>query len=232
VTARKHARRLARGGSVSAALVCPLVVTPATEIEALPVDEFLTDPTKLCNGLRLLHDTLGTGVIVTADGDPRLFTDRRRAAAAVEATRRLAVVETDAAIAVALSGPGRAPEADLLALARAFLDAGASLLLLIEDRPLVNGQAWRTAVTPAANVARFHQAAFIAVLAGGEADARHTPRGALVCVPHPGPGHGLALAADPTQWESPGLDVPVITTLGPVGGDFATVTAAVKDLKP
>ncbi len=232
MTGRKRARLLARGGRVSPALICPLVVTPAAAIEALPVDEFVTDPTKLGNGLRLLHDTVGTGVIVTADGDPRLFTDERRAAAAVEATRRLAMVDTDAAIAVALPGPARTPDADLLGLARAFLDAGANLLLLVEDRPLVDGEAWRAAVTPVANVARFHQAAAVAVLAGGDADAAHSPRGAVVCVPSPRLGQGLALPADPTRWTSAELDVPLITTLGPVAGDFPTVTAAVKGLQP
>ena len=51
------------------ALVCPLVLAQAAEIEALPAGQFLTDPTKLANGLRALHGAFGTDVIVTAAAD-------------------------------------------------------------------------------------------------------------------------------------------------------------------
>ena len=49
--ARSRARLLARHGRASPALVCPLVLVQAAEIEALPVEQFLTDATKLANGL-------------------------------------------------------------------------------------------------------------------------------------------------------------------------------------
>ena len=51
------------------ALVCPLVLAQAAEIEALPAGQFLTDPTKLANGLRALHGAFGTDVIVNSAGD-------------------------------------------------------------------------------------------------------------------------------------------------------------------
>jgi hypothetical protein len=212
---------------VAPALLCPLVVAQAAEIDARPVPQFLTDPTKLCNGLRMLSEALGTDVIVTADGRPELLTDGVQAAAAVEATRRLAALVADVALAAALPGPGRG--GDPLPLARAFLEAGANLLLLVEERPLPagSGATWQAAATTVANVARFHQAVPVVVLAGGAADAAAGPRGAVVCVPDPVAGQGLALAADPAAWTAPAEGAPVVTTLGPVAGGFAAVKEAV-----
>ena len=166
--ARSRARLLARHGRASPALVCPLVLVQAAEIEALPVEQFLTDATKLANGLRALHQAFGNDVIVTASADDLAAAAagdlaaaaagagspaaHPRVAAAVEATRRLAVTADDAALAVALCGPaglaaqlGQSPAdhavletcgAVLLALAKAFLEAGANLLLLVEAEPL------------------------------------------------------------------------------------------------
>ncbi|MGH3421056.1 MAG: hypothetical protein ACRDOD_15905, partial [Streptosporangiaceae bacterium] len=59
LTARSRARLLARHGRVSPALVCPLVLAQAAEIEALPEERFLTDATKLANGLRALRGAFG-----------------------------------------------------------------------------------------------------------------------------------------------------------------------------
>jgi hypothetical protein len=209
MSARKRVKLLTRGRAISPPLICPLVVAQAAEIEALPVEGFLSDPAKLCKGLQTLTGALGTDVIVTADG-------AAVGEAAVEATRRLAAT-VDAAIAAAL------PEPDL-PLARAFLEAGAHLLLLVETAPLADGQAWGEAVVPIVNVARFHQAVPVVVLADA-ADAQWVPRGAMVCVPEPGPGQGLALPPDLTGWRVPD-GVPVVTTLGPVQGGFAEVRAA------
>jgi hypothetical protein len=166
--------------------------------------------------------------------------------AAVEATRRLAVTGDDAALAVALCGParlaaqlGRSPAdqaaletcgAVLLTLAKAFLEAGANLLLLVEAEPLsaASADGWRSAATPLVNVARFHQAAAAVVLAD-LADAAIAPRGAVVCLPPPqaGPGQGIALSPDPAAWRAPPAGVPLVTTLGPVRGGFAECRAAV-----
>ena len=268
--ARSRARLLARHGRASPALVCPLVLAQAAEIEALPVEQFLTDATKLANGLRALHTAFGTDVIVTASADDLAAAAagdlaaaaagdlaaaaagagspaaHPRVAAAVEATRRLAVTADDAALAVALCGPaglaaqlGHSP-ADhaaletcgvvLLALAKAFLEAGANLLLLVEAEPLpaASADGWRSAVTPLVNVARFHQAAAAVVLADS-AGAAIAPRGAVVCLPPPqaGPGQGIALSPDPAAWPAPPGGVPLVTSLGPVHGGFAECRAAV-----
>jgi hypothetical protein len=271
--ARSRARLLARHGRASPALVCPLVLAQAAEIEALPVEQFLTDATKLANGLRGLHTAFGNDVIVTASADDLAAAaagdlaaaaagdlaaaaagagspaTHPRVAAAVEATRRLAVTADDAALAVALCGPAglaaqlghsRADHAALetcgavlLVLAKAFLEAGANLLLLVEAEPLSAASAggWRSAVTPLVNVARFHQAAAAVVLAD-PAGAAIAPRGAVVCLPPPQarPGQGIALSTDPAAWPAPPGGAPLVTSLGPVRGGFAECRAAVGKL--
>jgi hypothetical protein len=264
---RSRARQLARAGRTSPALVCPLVLAQAAEIEALPAGRFLTDPTKLANGLRALHGAFGHDVIITAAADDlaaRSFaaasagaagepagavTAHPRVAAAVEATRRLAATAEDAALAAALCGPaslaaqlGRSPADSaaleecgtvLLALAKAFLDAGAHLLLVVEAEPLDPAAAdgWRSVVSPLVNVARFRQAAGAVVLAD-PADAALAPRGAVVCLPLPAasPGQGIALDPDPAAWPAPPNGAPLITSLGPVRGGFAECRAAVTRL--
>jgi hypothetical protein len=227
VTARSRARLLLRGRPIAPALVCPLVVAQAAEIDALPLRQFLTDPTKLSGGLRLLSEALASDVIVTADGRSELLSDGAQAAAAVEATRRLAATRGEAALAAALPGPSGG--ADLLPLARAFLEAGADLLLLVEAGPPPEGSAaaWRAAATTLANVARFHQALPVVVLAGGLQDEAAAPPGAVVCVPDPAAGQGLALPPDPAAWKAPAGGAPLVTTAGPAGGGFATVREAI-----
>ena len=277
-SARNRARRLARHGAddrgqgITPALVCPLVLAQAAEIEALPAGQFLTDPTKLANGLRALHGAFGTDVIVTAAADDLAACSlagcspagcspaaaaagaagHPRVTAAVEATRRLAATTGDTVLAAALCGPaqlaaqlGRAPAgpaaleeygAVLLALAKAFLEAGAHLLLVVEAEPVPRAVAdgWRSAVTPLVNVARFRQAAAAVVLAD-PADAALAPRGAVVCLPPAasGPGQGIALDVDPAAWPASALRLagrPLLTTLGPVRGGFAECRAAVGKL--
>jgi len=260
-SARSRAKLLARHGRVSPALVCPLVLVQAAEIEALPDERFLTDATKLANGLRALRGAFGHDVIVTAAADDlaaiaagaggpgapaQQAVQHPRVAAAVEATRRLAVTAEGAALAVALCGPaqlaaqlGQPPTdqaaletcgAVLLTLAKAFLEAGANLLLLVEAEPLsaASADGWRSAASPLVNVARFHQAAAAVVLADG-ADATFAPRGAVVCLPpqQAGPGQGIALSPDPAAWPAPPAGVPLVTSLGPVRGGFAECRAAV-----
>jgi hypothetical protein len=124
----------------------------------------------------------------------------------------------------------------LLALAKAFLEAGANLLLLVEPEPVpaACADSWRSAVTPLVNVARFRQAAAAVVLAD-PADAALAPRGAVVCLPPAaaGPGQGVALGPDPAAWPASTLgpaDAPLVTSLGPVQGGFAQCRTAVATL--
>jgi hypothetical protein len=253
--ARSRVKLLARHGQASPALVCPLVLAQAAEIEALPVQRFLTDATKLANGLQALHEAFGNDVIVTAAADDLAaagagsLTAHPRVTAAVEATRRLAVTADDAALAAALPGPARLAAqlghlpadhaalaqygAMLLVLAKAFLEAGANLLLLVETDtlPTGSGDSWRSAATPLVNVARFHQAAAAVVLADA-ANVAAAPRGALICLPPPdaGAGQGIALSADPAAWRTPPPGAPLVTSLGPVRAGFAECRAAVRML--
>lgn len=227
MTARDRAKLLARGRPVASGLWCPLIVDQAAEIGAVPADEFLSDPTKLANGLGALHQALGGDVIVTASGEAALLHDSARADAAVEATRRLSITVTAGAIAAALPGPSCGE--DLLPHVRAFLGAGAHLILLVESEPLADGGAWRAAVTTIANVTRFHQAALVAVLATSD-DVAWAPRGTVVAVPEPGSGQGLAWRRDPATWQTPPAGVPLVTTLGPAAGRFAEVRHAMKRL--
>jgi hypothetical protein len=248
-------------------------VAQAAEIQALPAEQFLSDATKLANGLQELHRAFGNDVIVTATPDDLAacclaardlaaagaagagapgapgagpVTGQPQVVAAVEATRRLAVTAEDAALAVALPGPARLAAqlgsspadhgaleeygAALLALAKAFLEAGADLLLLVEPEPLrpAGADGWRSAVTPLVNVARFRQAAAAVVLTD-PADAPFAPRGAVVCLPPAvaGPGQGIALDPDPATWSAPPAGTPLVTTLGPVQGGFAECRAPV-----
>ena len=262
-SARSRARQLARHGTddrrkgTTQALVCPLVLAQAAEIEALPAGQFLTDPTKLANGLRALHGAFGTDVIVTAAADDLAAAaagaaGHPRVTAAVEATRRLAATTEDTVLAAALCGPAQLAAqlgrpfagpaaleecgAVLLALAKAFLEAGAHLLLVVEAEPVPGAAAdgWRSAVTPLVNVARFRQAAAAVVLAD-PADAALAPRGAVVCLPPAAsrPAQGIALDTDPAAWSASTLrpaGAPLVTTLGPVRGGFAECRAAVGQL--
>src|SRR6266487_728770 len=218
--ARSRAKLLARHGRASPALVCPLVLGQAAEIEALPMQWFLTDATKLANGLRALHGALGNDVIVTAAADGLAaaaagagsITAHPRVTAAVEATRRLAATADDAALAVALCGParlaaqlGHSPTdhavlepcgAMLLALAKAFLEAGANLLLVVEAEalPAASGDSWRSAATrrPSGHLAR-PGARGVRRVPGGGRDADRRRRGGVshaAALLGPGAGDG------------------------------------------
>jgi len=227
MTARERAVFLSRGRPVSPPLLCPLVVTQAAEIGAVPVEDFLHDPTKLANGLQALCEAMELEAISTWDGNPTILEDQGLAEASVEATRRLVATVPEAAVAAALPGPSGGD--DLLPLIRSFLDAGAHLVLLIERDQITDPERWRSSVTTITNVTRFHQAAPVAVLAEGS-DARWVPGGTIVAVPDPELSQGLALPQDPSGWQLPDDPGPIITTLGPAGGGFSEVMQAVRRL--
>src|SRR5690242_18312023 len=129
------------------ALVCPLVLAQAAEIEALSAGQFLTDPTKLANGLRALHGAFGTDVIVTAAADDLAACSlaecspaadaagavgHPRVTAAVEATRRLAATTGDTVLAAALCGPAQlAAELGRPPVGPAALDEHGAVLLAL-----------------------------------------------------------------------------------------------------
>jgi acetophenone carboxylase len=297
-TPRARVRLLARSGRAQPGLFAPLVLAQAAEIEALPLEEFLGNPTKLAKGLIALHQALATDAVVTAGADgllaeaagaeldwstyppavvsppatggslPPELADRAaahpRVEAAVEATARLATtVPGDPVLVAALTGPatlaaqlggewfaGAAGEGNpeveafmeavgqvALAVTRRFLEAGANLVVLVEEKapPEPVQEAWRSAVTPLANVTRFHQGAPVMVFESAAADPAASPPTIGLCAPEgatvAGPANrvrGVALPPDPKQWTAPAGEPALVITAGVVPGHcaFAETLAA------
>ena len=293
---RARVRLLARSGRASPGIFAPLVLVQAAEIEALPVTEFLTDPTKLAKGLTALHQALDTDAVVTAGADALLAeaagaevdwsryppavaghpaaasggslpagaaeaaAAHPRVEAAVEATARLAATLPEPALVAALTGPATlasqlggewfgaaaaegGAEVDrffeevgtiALAVTKRFLEAGANLIVLVEAAapPEASWAAWRSAVTPLANVTRFHQAAPVMVL---PEDCPAVPPSVGLCAPEgvalSGPANrlrGVALPAEPKEWTDPLPEAALVLTAGAVPGHcgFAETLAA------
>lgn len=298
-TPRARVRLLARSGRAQPGLFAPLILAQAAEIEALPLAEFLGNPTKLARGLTALHQALTTDAVVTAGADgllaeaagaeldwstyppavvshpgvggtlPAEVAERAathpRVEAAVEATARLATaLPGDPALVAALTGPatlaaqlggewfataateGSSPvEAFMetvgqvaLAVTKRFLDAGANLVVLVEDQPPPEPvhEAWRSAVTPLVNVTRFHQGAPVMVFASATpAGPGAAPPTIGVCAAEgttvPGPPirlRGVALPPEPKEWTAPAGEPALIITAGVVPGHcaFADTLAA------
>ena len=251
-TPRARVRLLSRSGRAQPGLFAPLVLAQAAEIEALPLEAFLTDPAKLAKGLTALHQALGTdGVVVAAAGLlGRAAGATERVNAAVEATLRLAAtLPGDPALVAALPGPAAvAAELDsgdveeagglVLTVLKRLLEAGVNLVVLIEEAaPSPSAmEAWRSAVTPLSNVTRFHQGAAVVVFESATSAAvEAVPASVGVCVPEgtevPGPPtrvRGLCLPVEPKAWAAPGADVPLVTTAGvvPAHHSFAEVLEA------
>jgi hypothetical protein len=229
-----------------------LVLAQAAEIEALPLETFLSDPTKLAKGLTALHQALRTdGVVVAAAG---LLGGgagtTERVEAAVEATSRLAAtLPGEPALMAALPGPA-AVAADLetgdvdaagalvLEMLQRFLEAGVNLVVLIEEAPPSPPavESWRSAITPLGNVTRFHQGAGVVVFESASPTAvEAVPSSVGVCVPEgievTGPHtrvRGLCLPVEPKAWTAPVAEVSLVTTAGvvPAHHSFAEVLEA------
>jgi hypothetical protein len=217
---RARARLLLRSGRAQPGLIAPLVVTQAAEIEALPLDEFLTNPTKLAKGLTSLHQALGTDAITVSGSDVSI----EHTGAAVEATSRLvATAPGEPLLVAALLGPATVAgrrECDLeqagehvLDVVKRFLEAGSHLIVLLEDAE--PPEDWRSAVTPVFNVARFHQAVSVAVMGGAASSANVT-----------------VLPREPKEWTAPQDGTALTITAGVVPGhhSFAEVHEACRRL--
>lgn len=243
---RARARLLARSGRAQPGLFAPLVLAQAAEIEALPLEAFLTDPTKLAKGLTALHQALGTDAITVFCGSDLQATETLDAA--VEAAARLAsTAPGEPVLVAALTGPATAAEqgatgvladpaaveavleevgATILAGLQRFLEAGVNLVVVVEDvvPPPDTRDAWRSAVTPLVNVTRFHQAVPVMVVRDATTDAlAGVPPSVGLCGPEgsalPGPANrvrGLTLPAEPKEWVAPPAGTPLTVTAGPV----------------
>jgi acetophenone carboxylase len=230
-------------------LFAPLVLAQAAEIEALSLEAFLTDPTKLAKGLTALHRALGTDAItVFGAADP--VGDALDAA--VEATTRLATTAPGEPVLIAaLTGPATVAEhaaagaladpaealavledvgARLLVVLKRFVEAGVNLVVVVEEAlpPPAARDAWRSVVTPLVNVTRFHQAAPVMVVREATPDAvAGVPPSIGLCAPEgttiPGPPNrvrGVTLAAEPKEWAAPPPGTPLSVTAGLVPGSY------------
>lgn len=182
---RQIAKAMAAGRAVAAPLVIPLAFRLAARIQERPVEEFLTDPTQLANGLRELFEAIGAGGIVCAldDGmecealggsgyDLARLVSGERVSTSLEATRRLrATLGDKAALVAGLTGPAtlvgecggsgaedvtKAGQA-ISGLARQFCEAGADIIIIFEKASPPDEQAWRASLQTLSNIVRFYR---------------------------------------------------------------------------
>ena len=190
---------------------------------------------------------------VTAPADPNCLSTEEFSAiwprsarldAALEATRRLAATEgEDKVILAALTGPAaflgellggeRAHDAEMFdfagralsALARAFAEAGASAIMLVETGPI--GEGWRSAVGPIANVSKFHRMPLF-VIAPNAGDTAPSPHGVPCCaLETEAPAtksYGRVLPDTPETWAA------VLPSVG--GARFVTTAAEIDPALP
>lgn len=145
--ARAQAIAARRGGQHT--LAVPLAPRLAAKIAERPWEAFLSDPTQLANGLGdLLEAVRPDGVAVTLPAILAEDVGGVRRDAACEATRRLRATVRDSAVLIAVL-PGGA--GDLVALVKAFLDAGI-------DGVVLDGEVPADAARTIGNVTRFHRA--------------------------------------------------------------------------
>ena len=178
---RARARAIAGGRGGNTRLVVPFAFEVAARISARPLDEFLTDPTQLANGLSELHQAIGADGILCADargmeyasaGDAGLeiehITDNGRVGASLEACRRLRItLDNDGILLAAVTGPATlarqfSVSADsavdaFVEIVRHFCDAGADGIIVVEAEPPDDGECWEDGLVTARNIAIFYR---------------------------------------------------------------------------
>lgn len=181
--ARKRAQAIAKGRGRDARVVVPLAFEVAARISARPLDAFRNDATQLTNALTELHGAIrADGIVVALAGgmerdagvgaDAAAMSASGPVAASLEACRRLRQTQgEDVALVAGLTGPiALARELDVApqaaadcftGLVKAFCDAGADVVLVIDDAGAGADAAWQAAVKTADNIARFHQACLL-----------------------------------------------------------------------
>jgi len=285
---RRRMAELARGaGKPQAPLFAPILFAVASQIESLPIAEFVGDAAKLGKGLSELRRALGINSIDVAvpsameaealgaavelsNWPPRItamparesldlddpaagFADCARLQASLEATQRLAASEASQPVLIAvLTGPAAllrqlAPDARgadlenlydfagraLAALARLYAEAGVNVVALEEAAvPDAAVEAWHNALSPIANVARFHKVPPLLYFTGSAPAADAWPSSCIACpsidvaAAHAGLPHAVAVTADHQRWSAlpDGADnTRLVLTLGEVP---ASVTVA------
>ena len=213
---RKRVQAMAQGRGAGERLVVPLALATAAQISARPLDEFFTDPTQLANGLLELQRAIGSEGIVVALGEgferasgnqldlAALDQPGSRLHAALEATRRLrATLGDSAALLAGLSGPARLSQdfgvemsgagSAFGTIVKAFCEAGADLILCLDEAPATDLDLWQDALKTTGNIARFHRALPLCWGSGGP-----FPSPQLVALDAPSPvAAGIVTTAEP-----------------------------------
>ena len=213
---RKRVQAMAQGRGAGERLVVPLALATAAQISARPLDEFFTDPTQLANGLLELQRAIGSEGIVVALGEgferasgnqldlAALDQPGSRLHTALEATRRLrATLGDSAALLAGLSGPARLSQdfgVDMSSagsafgtIVKAFCEAGADLILCLDEAPATDVELWQDALKTFGNIARFHRALPLCWGSGGP-----FPSPQLVALDAPSPvAAGIVTTAEP-----------------------------------
>lgn len=213
---RKRVQAIAQGRGRDQRVVVPLAFEVAARISARPPDVFRSDPTQLANGLGELQQAIAADGVVCAlaggmerasSSDGVLAVERLVTngplAASLEACRRLRAVHGDAlALLAGVSGPATLARdfavddaraaAAFGALCKAFCEAGADVLLVVEEAAVPSGEDYADGLRTAANIARFHQACLL----GGEGTG--LPQPVTIALETPGPGAaGIVTTAAP-----------------------------------
>lgn len=233
-------------------------VPAAAEAEALGVSiDDLSWPPRITAspGASMLETDAGAAIAASS-----------RLQASLEATRRLAATEgQQVALIAALTGPATLlrqlhPDAAddevedgleflggfLVALVRAFGEAGAHAVLLLESAavPEVDeaDEIWADALAPVTNVARFHKMPLLLGFAGAPEPAVGDWPGQVIPCPSiaaagefTGTPHGVSVEPEPARWPAlpdGGDGVRVVVTAGevPVDTQIATLRDRVRRL--
>jgi acetophenone carboxylase len=194
----------------------------------------------------------GPGAAISGIDDPvATLLENSRVRASLDATRQLADLEPgDVVLAAVLTGPATllaqlgmsAPDEDIYefigraiaGLARLYAEAGIHALVLHEAVVPSAFDAWRGALGPIANMARFHRVAPLLVFER-EPPADDAWPAQLVACPPAGQGgsfagraHGLAWPGDPAAWGDALPDgddnTRVVLTTGEPGSDVRIET--------
>jgi hypothetical protein len=152
-------------GRVERPLVIPLASTAAGELQGLTPEAFLADPGKISLLVRQLATAIGADAAVAEFGtgwDAAGDVTAPRAAAVLEAVRRLKTLLDGPLLAASLTGG-----AAQLPLVRALCEAGAQIVFISESaEPPEDGAAYESELGPLLGSIRFYNALAVLHLPG------------------------------------------------------------------
>jgi hypothetical protein len=152
-------------GRVERPLVIPLASTVAGELQGLAPEAFLADPGKISLLVRQLATAIGADAAVAEFGtgwDVSGDLAQPRAAAVIEAVRRLKTLLDGPLLAASVTGG-----ANQLPLVRALCEAGAQIVFISESaEPPADASAYESALGPLLGSIRFYNALAVLHLSG------------------------------------------------------------------